>query len=171
MITSSHFQLGYVAKAHGLRGEVVVRTFDPASEALFEVERVFVRRKDGTEQELRVEAARTAGKDLLVTFEEIPAREEAERLVGSTVFVLRDDLPPPEEGEFFQGDLIGLEAVDETHTVVGRVEEIWNTGEVPTLVIRAPGKEELLLPFVDEFVGEVDLEKRRVVVKPYEATE
>ena len=36
-MSSPHLQVGYVAKAHGLRGEVTVRTFDPASTALFEV--------------------------------------------------------------------------------------------------------------------------------------
>lgn len=166
-----HLELGYVRAAHGLNGEVNVRTFDPASETLFEVDRVFVRRKDGAESELEVEEVRTAPKgDLLVSFGGITRREAAEGLVGSTLFAFREDLEAPEEGEVFQGDLIGLLAFDPAGNALGTVEEIWNSGPVPNLVIRGGGKE-LMVPFVDEFVPEVDLEKKRVVVKPLDIEE
>lgn len=166
MSALQHLQLGYVSKAHGLDGEVVIRTFDPASETLFEVDRVFLKRRDGTEQELEIRDARLSSKDFLVFFEGITRREASLPLVGSTVFVFREDLEPPAEGEFFQGDLIGLEAITEDGAVVGRVEELWSTGEVPTLVIRDAAKKETLLPFADDFVGEVDLPGKRVVVRP-----
>ncbi len=166
-----HLEVGYVRAAHGLKGEVNVRTFDPASETLYEVERIFVRRRDGAEVELQVEAVRDAPKgDLLVAFGGVETREAAEALVGSTLLAFRDDLDAPEEGEVFQGDLVGLTAVDPDGNTLGVVEEIWNSGPVPNLVIRGGGKE-LMIPFVDEFVPEVDLEKRRVVVKPFELTE
>ncbi len=163
-MTSPHLQVGYVAKAHGLRGEVTVRTFDPASTALLEVDRVFVRTRNGSEQVLTLESARSAAKDLLVAFEEIPDRSAAEGLVGATVFVFREDLEPPGEGEYFLGDLVGLEAFTEEGEPVGRVEEIQDLGEVPNLVIRK-GSEELILPFVDAFVPEVDLDGRRITIR------
>ncbi|MBX5483490.1 MAG: 16S rRNA processing protein RimM [Myxococcaceae bacterium] len=170
MSTTPHLQLGYIARAHGLSGDVVVRTFDPASETLFEVHRVWVKRRDGKGSELPIASVRVARKELLVTFGGVEGRTAAEALVGATVYVFREDLEPPKEGEYFQGDLIGLEAVTESGEVVGRVVELWNTGEVPTLVIRG-GPEELLLPFADDFVGEVDLQNGRVVVRPIEAIE
>ncbi len=163
-MNSPHLQVGYVAKAHGLRGEVTVRTFDPASTALFEVGRVFVRTRDGAERVLTLESARSAAKDLLIAFEEIPDRPGAEGLVGATLFVFREDLEPPGEGEYFLGDLIGLEAFTEEGEPVGRVEEIQDLGEVPNLVIRK-GAEELLLPFADRFVPEVDLARGRLTVR------
>lgn len=169
-MASPHLQVGYVAKAHGLKGEVTVRTFDPASEALFEVDRALVRTRGGEERELTIEGARTAGKELLVTFEEVASREAAQGLVGSTVFVFREDLAPPAEGEFFQGDLIGLRAIDEGGAALGAVEELWSTGEVPTLVIRG-GAQELLVPFVDDFVVTVDLDQGQIVIRPPELTE
>ncbi|MBL8953136.1 MAG: 16S rRNA processing protein RimM [Myxococcaceae bacterium] len=157
--------------AHALKGEVNVRTFDPASETLYEVDRVLVRRRDGVEVELPVEAVREAPKgDLLVAFGGIETREAAEGLVGGTLLAFRDDLDAPEEGEVFQGDLVGLAAFDAAGNALGTVEEIWNSGPVPNLVIRGGGKE-LMIPFADEFVTEVDLEQRRVVVKPFELTD
>jgi 16S rRNA processing protein RimM len=167
----SHLELGYVARAHGLKGEVAVRTYDPASDALDDVERVLVRTRAGEERILRIESLRPTPKETLLVFEAVEGRTQAEALVGAAVFVFREDLEPPAEGEFFQGDLVGLTAVDESGNVLGRVEEIWNTGEVPTLVIRAEGREELAVPFIDDFVPTVDIPAGRLVVRPPEYLE
>jgi 16S rRNA processing protein RimM len=164
-------QLGYVSRAHGLNGEVVVRTFDPASEAMFEVERVVLQPRSGNEQELTLEEVRSGPKgDLIVSFEGVSGRQRAEHLVGAKVFVRREDLEPPAEGEFFQGDLVGLAAFDESGAELGTVAEVWSTGPVPNLVIRgAVG--ELIVPFVDEFVPKVELEAKRVIIKKPEYLE
>ncbi|MGQ0507289.1 MAG: ribosome maturation factor RimM [Myxococcaceae bacterium] len=158
--------MGYVARAHGLDGEVGVKTFDPASNALMEVEGVRLKLRDGTELELTIDSVRDTQKELLVCFEGVERRAEAERLVGSTVLVDRAKLVEPEEGEFFQGDLVGLTAVNEQGETLGTVAEIWNTGPVPNLVIRAKGKPELLIPFADEFIPDVDLNAGKLIVRP-----
>ncbi|WP_426751995.1 ribosome maturation factor RimM [Myxococcus sp. Y35] len=171
MKASPYLELGYVARAHGLRGEVAIRALDPASETLDTVERIFVRTRTGVERELRLEGLRPTPKEDIVVLEGVETRDDAEALVGAKVFVFREDLEPPEEGEFFQGDLVGLEAVDVAGSPLGRVEEIWATSEVPNLVIRAPGREELIVPFADDFVPTVDLAAGRIVIQPPEYVE
>lgn len=168
MTRRAHLELGYVARAHGLRGEVAIRSFDPASETLAAVERVLLRLRSGEEREVRLEDLRPTPKEDIVVLEGVGSRTQAEALVGATVFVYREDLEPPAEGEFFQGDLVGLEAVDEAGNVLGTVEELWATGEVPNLVIRAKGRPELVVPFADEFVPSVDLAGQRIVIRPPE---
>jgi 16S rRNA processing protein RimM len=163
-------ELGYVARAHGIRGEVAVRPFDPSSETLDAVERVLVRTRAGQERELRIEGVRPTPKEDILAFEGVETREAAEGLVGSTVFVYREDLEPPAEGEYFQGDLVGLTAWDEAGQELGKVVEIWATGEVPNLVIRGAAKGELIVPFADEFVPLVDVPGGRIVIKPLQYT-
>ncbi len=165
-------ELGYVARAHGLSGEVGLRTFNPGSDTLDIVERVLVRTRSGEERELRIESVRPTPKENLVGFKGVASREAAEALVGATVLVWREDLEPPAEGEYFLGDLMGLTAVDESGRELGKVVEIWETGEVPNLVIRGNGvKGELAVPFADEFVPTVELEAGRLVVRPPEYIE
>ncbi|MDY7231591.1 ribosome maturation factor RimM [Hyalangium rubrum] len=161
-------ELGYVARAHGIRGEVAVRPFDPGSETLDAVERVRVRTKSGEERDLKIESVRPTPKEDIIAFEGVKGREASEALVGSTVFVYREDLEPPAEGEYFQGDLVGLSAVDEAGQELGKVVEVWATGEVPNLVIRAPGKPELVVPFADDFVPSVDMPGGKIVIRPPE---
>ncbi len=164
-------EFGYVARAHGIRGEIAIRAFDPGSETLDAVERVRVRTRSGEERELRIESVRPTPKEDIIAFEGVETREAAEALVGGTVFVYREDLEPPAEGEYFQGDLVGLTALDEAGQELGRVVEIWNTGEVPNLVIRAEGKPELIVPFADEFVPTVDVPGGKIVIRPPEYLE
>ena len=81
---------------------------------------------------LRIESVRPTPKETLVVFEGVSGRTAAEALVGATVLAFREDLEPPAEGEYFQGDLVGLTAVDEAGKVLGRVEELWRRARCPT---------------------------------------
>jgi 16S rRNA processing protein RimM len=166
-----HLEVGYVARAHGLDGEVGVKTFDPGSEALFEVERVLLRLRDGSIVEMTIDSVRAGGKEILLAFEGVERRVAAERLVGSTVCAFREDLGPLREGEYFQGDLVGLKAFDLQGGELGSVVEVWSQGEVPNLVIRGEGKPELIVPFVDQYVPRVEMEEGRVVIVPPEFTD
>ena len=160
-------EVGYVARAHGIRGEIAVKPFDPDSTALLEVSRISLARQ-GEPRIFRIAHARPAAREVLLTLEGVSGRTEAEALKGSTVSAFREDLPPPSGDEFFQGDLVGLSAVSEAGVPLGKVEEIWETGPVPNLVIRGGEAGELVVPFADEFVPEVDLEAGRLVVRPPE---
>ncbi|MFT3835834.1 MAG: ribosome maturation factor RimM [Myxococcaceae bacterium] len=162
---SPHLQFGYVSRVHGLKGELIVRTFDPASEVLFEVDRIWVKRRDGIEEEVAIEEANDAPKgEVRVVFDGVTSREQAAHYVGATLFAFREDLEQPEGDEFFQGDLIGIVAYDLNGEKVGTVEEVWNHGEVPNLVIREAGKE-IVLPMQETFVKSVDLAARKIVVE------
>lgn len=167
MKPSTTLVVGYVARAHGISGEIAIRMFDAASEALDAVERVVLRGRDGVEREFSVLEARQASKEVLLTLASVESRSAAEGLRGSTVLVYREDLSPPRDGEYFQGDLVGLSAVSVEGAPLGKVEEVWNAGPVPTLVIRGEAGE-LLVPFADDFVSHVDLESGVVLVRPLE---
>jgi 16S rRNA processing protein RimM len=165
-----HFQIGYVTRPRGLKGEVGVRTFDPHSETLLNVSNVRLRLADGTEQSLEIDRCREGPKEFRLQFRRITSRAAAESLIGAAVCVDRLQLPSPEDGEFFQADLVGLNAVTEDGRVLGMIKEVLNTGPVANLVIGGDG-EELLIPFADEFVPRVDMDEGRVIVRLPEYTE
>jgi len=164
-------EVGYVARVHGLSGELAVRTFDPESEAVGTVRRLVLRLRNGEERELEIARTRRTADATLVSLAGVTSRSAAEPFRGATVLVHREELTPPREGEWFQGDLVGLEARTPEGAPLGRVTEIWNTGPVPNLVIEGTGPEPLVVPFVDEFVPEVDVEAGVLVVRPPEMLE
>jgi len=152
-------EVGYVAKAHGVRGELRVHLHNPDSEALFSVEQLVVGERD-----YRIAGARPGGKGgVLLALDGVTDRNAAEALRGCAVSVDRDALEL-DEGDVLAVDLIGCAAVLEDGTPWGVVEEIV-VGAQDRLVIR-DGDVVRELPWVDELVRSIDLEARRVVVAP-----
>jgi 16S rRNA processing protein RimM len=150
-------EVGYIARAHGVRGEVRVHLHSAESTALFDVPRVFL---DGVERAI-LSARPTNGGAVLVVFEGVADRDAAEAMRGQRVAVARDDIALA-EGEYFLADLPGCEVVTEAGAPLGRVAEVMHAAQ--DLLVIHDGDEERLVPIVPEFVRAVDVAARRIVV-------
>lgn len=166
-MTSRQVRIGKIVGCHGVRGEVKVR---PASEeaAWADSLRCMVLRKPGnkTDQQLTIASMRRHGPQVLVTFEGYGNRNLVEPLIGSEVYADIDDLPEPEEGEYWADDLIGLNVVDvETGRVRGVVKDLLSSGGSDFLEIKIEEtRETVVIPFIDRFFPEVNLEARTVSI-------
>ena len=161
--TPTRIEIGGIARAHGIRGEVAIITHDPASQTLGSVERIYV---DGAPR--RVLAARGTHRGWLVLLEGVATRTEAEALRGRAVEVDRSDLDLA-EGDILLHDLVGcaVRLVDgRPWGVIAEVESV--AGGLQDRLIIHDGEIERLLPLVDVFVKDIDLEARVVTVDPPE---
>ena len=104
-----------MAKAHGLRGEVIVALSTDRTERLDPGTVLFS--DDG---ELTVVTAQPHQRRWIVQFAGVESREAAEALHG---LVLRAE-PLDDPDALFVHELIGSEVVDETGTVLGTVESV-----------------------------------------------
>jgi 16S rRNA processing protein RimM len=150
-----------VIGAHGLKGEVKVKTFTETPGALARYKRLHA--KDGrvfTIAQLR----RGKSDEAVATFAEVVDRNTAESLKGLELFVARDVLPAPDENEFYHADLIGLTAMDEADRVIGTVRAIHNYGAGDVIEIARGDGNTVMLPFAKDFVPQIDLKAGRVVI-------
>lgn len=157
--------LGRIAGAHGVRGEVRIRSFtaQPASIVTYGP----LADKPGTREFKLVLRGTVRGDELIARIEGVDDRNAAEALRGTELYVDRDRLPPIENGsEYYEVDLIGLEAVDPNGNALGIVARVTNYGAGPVLEVRAADGSELLLPFTDAVVPSVDLAAGRLVAVP-----
>lgn len=121
-------------------------------------------------REVEVIEAQGHGSGLIAQLDGIDDRDQAAQANGIEIGLLRDDLPPPEEDEFYWEDLIGLDAVDPQGQKFGVVSGLLEAGAHDVLVIDTPGRTaagkplQVLVPFVERHVGEVDLAKKQVIV-------
>jgi 16S rRNA processing protein RimM len=152
--------IGYVARAHGIRGELRVILYNPESTLLTEVRSIRI-----GEQAHEIAVARPVKDAVLLRLVDLDDRNQADILRGQVVSVARS-LVPLQEGEVLVADLIGCEAVLPDGSPYGTIEAV-EPGPQDRLVIRQ-GDVERLLPLVPEFVGDVDLDAGRVVVTPPE---
>lgn len=156
--------VGHVVRAHGIRGDVIIRRYGDTTEVLSRGAEVELR-KGGLTLRLTVHAARPHRQDWLVSFEGMADRNEAEALAGGTLYVDSETLPPLEEGVYYDYQLIGLRVETVDGGGLGQVEDILDTGAHDVIVVRGP-RGEVLLPSTGEVVREVDLENGRMVVDP-----
>jgi 16S rRNA processing protein RimM len=154
--------LGRIAGAHGIRGEVLIRTFTERPEDIA----AYGLLDDGRGHALRIEAVRVTPRGVVARLAGVPDRTAAEALKGASLYVDRERLAPPGEGEFYHADLIGLAAVAPDGRPLGEVVAVHNHGAGDLLEIRLAGTARTeLVAFTDTFVPEVDLAARRVVVR------
>ena len=151
-------EIGRIARAHGIRGEVAIATHDPESDVLEGLETIWV---GGVER--RMLAARGTHRGWLVQLEGVATRNDAETLRGQTVEVDRAALALDDD-DILLDDLIGCQVKRVDGTPWGTIHSI-ESGMQDLLVIH-DGELERLLPLVDEFVKAIDLEAGVVTVDP-----
>jgi 16S rRNA processing protein RimM len=154
---SDRVEIGFVAKAHGIRGEIVVGLHDPASTALAQAREIFLA---GTAY--AVVGVRHGNHGPLVALAGVADRTAAEALKGRPVEVARDLVAGPDD--ILYDDLVGFTVELPDGTSWGTVVAL-ELGAQDRLVIQ-DGQVERLLPIVDDLIQEIDADGERIVVTP-----
>ena len=154
--------LGDIGAAHGLKGEVRLRSFTEAPAAIADYGPL----EDETGgKAIEIESVRPGPKGLIARIKGVTTREGAEALTGTKLYVPRDRLPEAEEGAYYHSDLIGLEACDAFDVQIGTVVAMYNFGAGDIIEVKLlSGGDNLLLPFTDATVPEIDTEERRLTL-------
>ncbi len=146
--------VGRVARAHGLRGRVLLAPYNADSSGLERIRRLWL-----SGREYAVARAERVNLGYLVALEGVTDRDAAEALRGQEVMVDRRELPPPGEDEMYAVDLIGYTVADAQGRVRGVVEGIEEAGAQDLLVLEGGA----LVPL--GLVQEVTPEARRIVIE------
>ncbi|MDQ0325685.1 16S rRNA processing protein RimM [Rhodopseudomonas julia] len=150
-----------IGRAHGVRGEVRVKTFTADPLALADYSPLLT--SDG--RSFSVKELRADKGDMVVArFKGVSDRNAAETLNGTMLFVARTALPEPDEDEFYYADLIGLAAEAPDGSPLGRVVAVHDFGGGDILEVKPEQGETLLLSFTREVVPSIDLAGGRIVV-------
>jgi 16S rRNA processing protein RimM len=154
--------LGDIGAAHGLKGEVRLRSFTGTPAAIADYGPL----EDETgAKAIEIESVRPGPKGLIAQIKGVTTREAAEALTGTKLYIGRDRLPPPSEGEWYHSDLVGLGAYDAFEVQIGTVVAVYNFGAGDIIEIKPiSGGDNLLLPFTDATVPEIDTEERRLTL-------
>ena len=159
--------VGVIAGAHGVRGEVRVKSFtaDPDTLAMYGP---FSDKSGSTEFALEVTGS--ARGMMLARVNGLRDRIAAEALRGTDLYIDRDILPAPEEDEFYYADLLGLAVVLSDGAPYGTVKAVQDYGAGDMIEVLREGGGVELLPFTRAVFPEIDLAAGRLTVLPPEAT-
>jgi len=145
-----------------VKGEIILEVMTGFPERL-RAGRVFYVGED--HRPLKLLSVRPHNPYLLVSFEGYPEVDLAATLTNQVVYISTDSLPELPEGEYYHHQLLGLQVIDDTGHMLGRLEEILETGANDVYVVFQPDGKELLIPAIEGSIQSVDLERQEMTVK------
>ena len=157
--------VGAVAGAHGVRGDVRIKSFTQRPEDIA----AYGPLEDERGERIIALTLQGRARGLLIgSVDGIDDRDAAEALRGERLYVDRARLPEPEDDdEFYHADLLGLSAVDGAGNRCGEIAAILPAGDAAVLEVDpGGGGETILVPFTREHVPEIDIAAGLVVIDP-----
>ncbi|NQY14823.1 MAG: 16S rRNA processing protein RimM [Henriciella sp.] len=154
--------IGAIMGAHGVRGDVRVKSFTADPLAVFDYAPFLD--ENGSEI-LNPVGLRPAKDHFVVTPKVTRQKEEWDEMKGTRLYVPRDRFPEPEEDEYYIDDLIGLEVFAGGEEKIGRIKAVLNHGAGDLIeVLRSAHNKPVLVPFTLEDVPVVDVSRGRIIV-------
>ncbi len=158
--------VGALLGAHGVRGDVRVKSFTGEPDALFDYGPFS---NEQGEVILDPKSARPAKDHFIVTPLKPLQKEEWDALKGTRLYIPRERLPETDDDDFYIEDLVGLTVQDSTEAVLGRVKAVQNHGAGDLLEIQPKsGGKSVLIPFTLADVPTIDLAQKSITVMDFE---
>ena len=152
--------VGVIVGAHGIRGEVKLKSFtsEPAAIASYGP------LATGGSEQFEIVKLRPQKYGFIAILKGVTDRGRAEALKGTELFVPRERLPQAGKGAVYLRDLIGLTVVH-GGARLGEVVTVHNYGAGDLLDVKLDGRADtVLIPFAKGFVVETDMASGKIVI-------
>jgi len=159
--------VGRIARAHGLRGQVILNVDTDFPEERFQPGAELFIEQAGRVEPLTITTVRFHRERPVIGLEGVDTVDDAEALAGRELRVPVDRLTPLPAGTYYRHDLIGSRVVTVAGAEVGVVADVEGTMSGSRLVI-ASAAGEVLVPFTAEICPEIDAPGKRIVIDPPE---
>ena len=158
-----NLEIGQIVNTFGIKGFVKVNPFVDDISRFDDLKKVYIK-KQKVLKELEVEEVKYHKNIVLVKFKGIDNVEEAETLRNSYLEVDRENAIDLQEGEYFIADLLGLDVITDEGNILGKLEDIFNTGSNDIYVVKDELGKQILLPAISEVIKEINLEEKKILV-------
>lgn len=157
-------EAGQIVNTHGIKGEVKIVSWCDSPEFLCQFKVVYI-----DEKPVKVENARPHKSNVIAKLAGINDIDAAMALKNKIVSIDRSKVKLP-EGRHFIADLIGLDVCDaDSGAVLGKIDDVLTLPASEVYVVK--GSKEYMIPAVDEFIVETNIEAGYVRVHLIEGME
>lgn len=161
----AYIEIGRAVNTHGLKGELKIDSWSDFDDIRYTPGNTIYLEKNGQHIPFTVKSYRPHKGRALVAFEELADISAAEAYKGCIVCVDEKDRHELPEGEYYFDELIGLMVEDEAGRHIGEVIAVEETnGAQDNLRVKREGNSDVLIPYVDEFIVNIDPEVRVITV-------
>lgn len=153
--------IGQIINIHGVKGEIKVYPLTDNIKRFRKLEKIYV---DG--KQINVVWCKLQPSTVIMKLENIDSVEEALKYKNKYITVERKDAVKLPEGRYFVTDIIGCMVYDTSNTPIGKINEIIFTGSNDVYWIK--GDKEVLIPAIKDVVVNIDVQNKKVIIKPLE---
>lgn len=155
------YQLGYIIKPHGLKGELQVLLDVDSPEAYQNLESVFVRQG----QQLVpffIEYINVRADKAILALDEVQSFEQAQTFKGSELYLPLSALPKLDNKEFYLYEIEGFTVLNQNGVEIGSIKNAVESGPQLILVVENQEGIEILLPYIQSLQIKLDRDKKEL---------
>lgn len=161
-----YLNVGKIVTTHGIKGEVKVKVETDDDSRFGKNNKLYV----GTDEkhisgEIIIDNARYQKDMILLSFNNIKNINDVLKYVGLSLFVDIDEVRV--DGEIYYDDLIDCKIIVEGKEV-GIVIDVMEVPQGEILRVKKKDGKIALIPYVDEFIESVDINKKEIIINPIE---
>ncbi len=158
-----YFEIGQIVNHFGIKGMVKVNSF-AEDISIFESLNSILLEKENKLIPIEIEEVKYSKNQILLKIKGINTIEEAEKYRGCYLKIARKDAKQLPENTYFIADLIGLTVYTDEGILLGKVDDIYNSGANDIYVIKDEKGKQILLPAIKEVIKQVDIEQEKITV-------
>lgn len=145
-------EIGYISKTHGLKGHVILRPADHLAIDEEAIRSVFLD-LNGSQVPFFIEECRPVNQGYLLKLENLDHVDASKKLIGKKAFALEEFILEDEES---LNEFIGYAIIDERLGNIGNITEVDEKTDNVIIKVMHPSGAEIILPFNDDFIIEID---------------
>lgn len=155
-----YLSIGQIINTHGVRGELKIYPLTDDIKRFRKLTKVFI---DGIAK--NITWCKLQSDMVILKIDGIDSIEQAIKYKNKYLEVKREDAVKLPEGNYFIADIIGCTVLDEEGNVLGIVYDVLQTGSNDVYWVK-DNKNEVLVPALKSVVVNIDIENRKIVIKP-----
>jgi len=145
-------EIGYISKTHGLKGHVILRLNEDIFIDHEKITAVFLE-INGSQVPYFIQECNPNNTGFIVKLDTIDHVDASKKLIGKKAFCLKDFIV---ENENSLGYFVGYAVIDSVHGDIGTIIDVNDKTENVVITIAHPSGAEIILPFNDDLINEID---------------
>jgi len=158
-----YYNIGKIAKPHGLKGEVTVLLRPDLPNDIRSIDVIFIRMNDQMVPHF-IKSASVTGNKAYLQFDEIDTLDDAETIAKHELFLPKSIRPKSKNGEFYDDEVVGFTVEDKSLGVLGAIREIIQSGAQRLILINFQSKD-LLIPINGPFIKKINKTGKKMTVE------
>lgn len=160
--------LGKIVGTHGIKGEVKILSDSDFKKERFKVGNTLYLKSVKNNIPIIINSYRVHKGLDLITFNNYRNINDVLEYIGLEVYVDYSSELTLAEDEYLYADLLNCSVYDTKNNFIGTILDLREVPQGTILEIVDENKKRSLVPFIKEFVIEVDLKQKRIILEPIE---